>query len=128
MYPNPNILLSKSHENPSKYVNTVTNCAYLNNLRSMTSDDCYTTFEFGSHVYPYPNIILPSAMKNDQSMWEEWTTLQGLSFFSTQHIKHTRLCIGMCVKYDYEMSTVESTFFANRTASRDKKRSAVPID
>ena len=31
-FPYQNILLSKSHENPSKYVDTVTNCAYLDHF------------------------------------------------------------------------------------------------
>ena len=37
--PYPNILFSKSHKNVSKYMNIVANYAYLDHLRSMTSND-----------------------------------------------------------------------------------------
>ena len=37
--PYPNIILSKSYENLSMYVDTVTNYVYLDHLGSMTSND-----------------------------------------------------------------------------------------
>ena len=47
---------AKSNENPwnpSKYVDTVTDCAYLDHLGSKTSDDFLTTFKLGLRV-PIP--------------------------------------------------------------------------
>ena len=62
--PYPNILLPKSHENPTKYVDTRTNFACLDHLGSVTLYDPKMTFTLGSHVFPYPNILLWKSHEN----------------------------------------------------------------
>ena len=51
------MLLSKSHVNPSKNVNTVTNCAYFDHFRSMISDG-------PKMLWPFPDIPLSKSHEN----------------------------------------------------------------
>ena len=57
--PYPNICSSKSHENPSKYVDIVTNSAYLDHFGSMTSDDLWVGVKcVSTSQYPFVQVPL----------------------------------------------------------------------
>ena len=61
----PRIILSKSHENTSKYVDTVTFFAKKNlNQRSLTPRWPLTPHLLRSHVWLYPRIILSKSHEN----------------------------------------------------------------
>ena len=61
--PYSNIFLSKYHINPSKYVDTVTICAYLDHLGSITSDDPTWPWRVVEVIFvpipPYPFVQVP---------------------------------------------------------------------
>ena len=72
----PRIIVSKSHENTSKYVDTVNLIAKTWNQRSLTPRWPLTPHLLRSHVWLYPRIIVSSPMKIHQSMWIQWPFLQ----------------------------------------------------
>ena len=74
----PRIFVSKSHENTSKYVDTVNLFCKKKNLnqRSLTPRWPLTPHMLRSHVWLYPRIIVVQGpMKNTSSMWIQWTFL-----------------------------------------------------
>ena len=64
---------SKSYKNLSEYVDTVTNCAYLNHLGSLTSDDPTWPLKWGYLCAHIPISFCPSPMQIiSMTMWIQW--------------------------------------------------------
>ena len=74
----PRIIVSKSHENTSKYVDTVTFFAKNLNQRSLTSGWPLTHICWGLMFDSNQGSLCPSPMKIHQSMWIQWPFLQKL--------------------------------------------------
>ena len=74
----PRIIVSKSHENTSKYVDTVTFFAKNLNQRSLTLDDLWPHICWDHICDSTQGSLCPSPMKIHQSMWIQWPFLQKL--------------------------------------------------
>ena len=71
----PRIIVSKSHENTSKYVDTVTFFAKNLNQRSLTPRWHLTPHLLRSHVWLYPRIILSKSHENTSKYVDTVTLL-----------------------------------------------------
>ena len=71
----PRIIVSKSHENTSKYVDTV--AFFAKKLEPKVIDPRWllTPHLLRLHVWLYPRIIVSNPMKIHQRMWIQWTFL-----------------------------------------------------
>ena len=78
----PRIIVShsKSHENISKYVDTVTLFQNLNK-RSLTPRWPLTPHLLRSHVWLYPRITV-SKSHEKSSMWIQWSILQNTTYYT----------------------------------------------
>ena len=74
----PRIIVSKSHENTSEYVDTVTCFAKNLNQRSWPLDDLWPHICWGHMCDSTQGSLCPSPMKIHQSMWIQWLFLQKL--------------------------------------------------
>ena len=75
----PRIIVSKSHENTSKYVDTVTFFAKNMNQRGhWPLDDLWPHICWGHMCDSTQGSLCPSPMKIHQSMWIQWPFLQKL--------------------------------------------------
>ena len=75
----PRIIVSKSHENTSKYVDTVTFFAKnLNQRGHWPLDDLWPHICWGHMCDSTQGSLYPSPMKIHQSMWIQWPFLQKL--------------------------------------------------
>ena len=84
-----NIFVYKSHENPLKYVDTVTICVHLDHLGSMTADDPRWSLSWGhmcAHTQ-YPLVQVPWCGYSHQlTIWGQW--LQMLPIWALPHFWH----------------------------------------
>ena len=70
----PRIIVSKSHENTSKYVDTVTFCAKKTWAKGhWPLDDLWPHICWGHMCDSTQGSLCPSPMKIHQSMWIQWT-------------------------------------------------------
>ena len=82
----PRIIVSKSHENTSKYVDTVNLLAKTWTIGRWPLDDLWPHICWGHMCDSAQGSLCPSLMKIHQCMWIQWSILQITTYI---HILHT---------------------------------------
>ena len=85
----PRIIVSKSHENTLKYVDTVTLFAKIWTKGHWPLDDLWPHIYWGHMCDSTQGSLCRSPMGIHQCMWKQWSILQKLPHTYTLHILHT---------------------------------------
>ena len=92
----PKIIVSNSHGNTSKCVDTVTIFQKINQKGQWPQDDLWLHFCWGHMCDSTQGLLYPSSMKIHQSMWIQWLFFKNLVtkgqrklFLSNTHMGHT---------------------------------------
>ena len=85
----PRIIVSKSHENTSKYVDTVNLFAQTWTKGHWPLDDLWPHICWGHRCHSTQGSLCPSPMGIHQCMWIEWSILQNLPHTYTYIHIHT---------------------------------------
>ena len=76
----PRIIVSKSHENTSKYVDTVTLFSKTWTKGHWPLDDLWPHICWGHMCDSTQGSLCPSPMKIHQSMWIQWSNLENITY------------------------------------------------
>ena len=91
----PRIIVSKSHENTSKYVDTVTLSAKTWTKGHWPLDDLWPHIYWGRMCDSTQGSLCPSPMGIHQCMWIQWSILQITTYIHIlrTYYVHTKYCI-----------------------------------